>query len=162
MKEEPPGQVRFIADSMLGKLARWMRTLGYDVEYERAIGDEAIIKRALEEDRLILTRDTLLIKRRKVKGRFFFVNGDKAAGQMKEIIGRFKIPPDSFLTRCLRCNIPLEDVIKESVEDKVPPYVFRTQGHFCLCPGCGRIYWGGTHKERMVEEIERMLKIREP
>ncbi len=157
MSEEPEGR-RFIADAMLGKLARWMRTLGYDVEYEKSIGDEELVKRALDEDRLIITRDTLLIKRRKVRGRFIFVKSDKAAGQLKEITGQFKVPRGMLLTRCLRCNTALIDADKGEMEGRVPPYVFKTQEHFSVCTRCGRIYWGGTHRARMVEEIEKMLK----
>lgn len=150
--------VRFFADSMLGKLARWMRVLGYDVEYEREIDDAELVRRAIKEDRIILTRDTLLVKRRRARGRSFFIESDYIGDQLKRVALRFKTGPESALTRCLRCNAILEDVTKEAVEGKVPPYVFKTQERFSICFACGRIYWAGTHKEKMLKDVERLLK----
>ncbi|MBI5455041.1 MAG: Mut7-C RNAse domain-containing protein [Deltaproteobacteria bacterium] len=149
---------RLIADAMLGKLARWLRTLGYDCAFEPDITDDDLIKRAVEEGREILTRDTLLIQRRAVRGRAIFIESDLVVDQLKELSKRFEINAAGFLTRCLRCNIPLEPMNKEAARDKVPPYVFATQERFSVCTGCSRIYWGGTHKARMIEAIERMLK----
>lgn len=149
---------RFIADSMLGKLARWMRTLGYDVEYERAIDDGLLIRKAVAEGRIVLTRDTLLLKRRGLRGRAFFIESDQAGEQLREVLKAFPKAPGKFLSRCLRCNADLAAVEKESVREKVPPYVFQTQEAFSTCLKCGRIYWAGTHRERMVEEVESMEK----
>lgn len=150
--------VRFIADAMLGKLARWMRVLGYDVEYERDVDDGELVKRSVEEDRIILTRDTLLIKRRKAKGRYFFVTGDLIADQLRQVASAFPVSKEAELTRCLRCNSPLEDVPKSSVEYKVPPYVYKTQDRFSVCLKCGKVYWAGTHKEKILKDVERLLK----
>lgn len=149
--------LRFFADSMLGKLARWMRTIGCDVEYERAIDDDALIDRALREDRVVLTRDTLLVRRRRLKGRSFFVESNAVANQLKSVVERFGLDSAGFLTRCLRCNTRLERAGKEAVKERVPPYVCQTQDEFSVCPSCGRVYWAGTHREGMVREIERML-----
>ncbi len=149
--------LRFFADSMLGKLARWMRTIGCDVEYERSIEDDALIERALREDRVVLTRDTLLVRRRKLKGRCFFVESPVVAGQLRAVAERFGLDSTGFLTRCLRCNAVLERAGKEAVKERVPPYVYRTQDEFSVCPECKRVYWAGTHREGMVREIERML-----
>lgn len=148
---------RFIADSMLGKLARWMRTLGFDVAYERAIDDAVLVRRAVEEGRTILTRDRLLIRRRLARGRSFLVESDHVDAQLRSVVERFGLPQRGFLTRCLRCNVLLERVGRSEVEAVVPAYVFETCRSFARCPGCGRIYWGATHRERMIEEIERML-----
>lgn len=151
------GPQRFFADAMLGKLARWMRTMGYDVEYEPHIDDGELLERAFAEGRVVLTRDTLLLKRRKARGRAFFIEGDGISGQLRQVAAAFPIDGGLFLTRCLRCNRPLERVAKPSVEGKVPPYVFRTQEEFSACPSCGRIYWGATHRERMEGELRRLL-----
>lgn len=153
MEEAKPS---FFADSMLGSLARWLRTLGVDVEYERAIEDSEIIRRAAKEDRIILTRDTLLMKRRGVRA--YFVESATVQGQLKEVLARFNIPSrEPMLTRCLRCNTPLEEADKEAVKGLVPPYVYDTQRDFSRCPSCGRIYWGGTHRGHMAEDLKRML-----
>ena len=148
---------RFFADAMLGKLARWLRTLGYDCAFESGIADDDLLKRAGEEGSVILTRDTLLIKRRAARGRTIFIENDRVADQLKELSKRLEINAYGFLTRCLRCNAPLEPMDKEAARDKVPPYVFSAQERFSACSGCGRVYWAGTHRDRMIEAIESML-----
>lgn len=152
------GEQRFFADSMLGKLARWMRTLGYDVAYDPYIDDGELVMRALEEGRTILTRDTRLIQRRSARGRAFFITGDHVGEQLKQVIREF--PPDEklLLTRCLRCNVPLVSIPKEKIEERVPPYVFRTQSEFSECPSCRRIYWGATHKAKMLDDLKKLLE----
>ncbi|MBI5642533.1 MAG: Mut7-C RNAse domain-containing protein [Deltaproteobacteria bacterium] len=152
------GCPRFIADAMLGKLARWLRTLGCDVAYESDIEDRELLRRAIDEERVILTRDTLFIRRRAARGRSFFVEGDLIDDQLKQVSLKFGIGPGNILTRCLRCNMELREMDKEKVRGKVPQYVFETQERFSACERCGRVYWGGTHKERMIEAIEKMLK----
>src|SRR3972149_4567212 len=149
---------KFFADSMLGKLARWLRPLGYDAAYDPYIDDGELVRRALEEGRTILTRDKRLMLRRSARGRALFIASDFAGEQLKQVIKEF--PPDEalLLTRCLRCNVLLEDIPKETIEAKVPPYVFRTQSEFSACPACKRIYWGATHRQRMLEDLKRLLE----
>jgi uncharacterized protein len=148
----------FIADMMLGKLAKWMRILGYDVEYFPEIGDEELIERAEATGRLILTRDTLLVRRRKVRGRHCFVRGDDWRDQLRQVVAAF--PSDlseQLLSRCLRCNAPLAEVPREEVRGKVPPYVYETREEFATCPSCGRIYWGATHRDKVTEHLREIL-----
>ncbi|MBE7415786.1 MAG: Mut7-C RNAse domain-containing protein [Deltaproteobacteria bacterium] len=152
------GNPRFFADSMLGKLARWMRTLGYDVEYDPHIDDGELVRRAAAGERVVLTRDTRLIKRKALRGRAFFVKSDRIKEQLKEVASAYPPEKGLLLTRCLRCNAVLEDVSRESVREKVPPYVYATQGEFSACPACERTYWGGTHRARMIEELNKMLE----
>ncbi|MEK7680264.1 MAG: Mut7-C RNAse domain-containing protein, partial [Deltaproteobacteria bacterium] len=121
---------RFFADAMLGSLARWLRTLGCDVEYERHISDGALIQRALSEGRIVLTRDTLLAKRRALSGRCFFVKGDHIEGQLRQVVENFDLKGAVVLTRCLRCGRVLADVEKASVKGLVPEYVLMTQERF--------------------------------
>ena len=148
----------FIADTMLGKLARWLRVMGCDVAYYREIGDAELVERAERSGRLILTRDTLLVRRRKVRNNHFFVEGDHFRDQVRQVVRAFAIEPFAgFLSRCLECNALLQEIDRKSVEGRVPPYVFVTQEHFQICPNCGRLYWGGTHRERMAGELKEML-----
>jgi len=154
---EDSGEPRFFADSMLGKLARWMRTLGFDVEYEKDIDDAALVERAVREGRRILTRDTLLIKRRRIKGGYIFIESDSIGDQLRQISALFGTGFERVLTRCLRCNSLLEDAPRSGIEDKVPPYVYNTQEKFMRCPRCERIYWAGTHKEKMLQALSRLL-----
>lgn len=150
-------ETRFFADAMLGKLARWMRTLGYDVLYETGIDDTELLLKAAEEGRIVLTRDTLLMKRRLAKGRAVFIESGDLSGQLRQVAEMFPIEKDKLLTRCLRCNALLSRVAKEAVKEKVPSYVFSTQNEFSICPACNRVYWGATHRERMLEELKRLL-----
>lgn len=152
------GELKFFADSMLGKLATWMRMLGLDVEYERRIEDSDLVYRAIKEGRIILTRDTLLTKRKSVRGRYFFVRSPRFKDQLREVSIKFKIGLESAFTRCLRCNLPLVDISRDTVQDKVPPYVFNTQERFSRCPKCSRIYWAGTHRNNMLNELSAIVK----
>ncbi len=148
---------RFIADSMLGRLATWLRVLGYDTAYDAGITDSELIRRAKREGRIILTRDRRLLKRKGI-GEALLIRSDHFREQLREVVSHFGLDPRSgFLTLCIRCNTPLEDIRKEEVRDRVPPYVFRTQEDFMICPRCGRIYWGATHRERMEEEIRELF-----
>jgi len=148
---------RFFADAMLGRLARWLRVMGYDCAYESSIDDGILAARAVAEDRVILTRDKLLCERRAAQGRFLFIKADGIDAQVRQVREVFGIDAARFLTRCLRCNLPLEEVSKDAARPAVPAYVRDTQERFLRCPGCGRTYWGGTHKARMREEVARLL-----
>jgi uncharacterized protein len=148
----------FIVDSMLGRLTRWLRVTGCDTEYFREIGDAELAERAWQSGRLILTRDTLLVRRRGVRDNSFLVEGDHFRDQLRQVVRAFAIDPFAlFLTRCLECNAPLGELTRSEAEGRVPPYVFATQDRFRSCPACGRLYWGGTHRERMLEELKGIL-----
>ncbi|KAF0219315.1 MAG: hypothetical protein FD174_2014 [Geobacteraceae bacterium] len=152
---------KFIADTMLGKLARWLRIIGCDVEYYPDMDDAELVERAAREGRLILTRDTLLIRRRKARGNHFFVEGDHFRDQLRQVLKAFAIDPfERFLTRCLECNEPLLGIEKAAVRERVPPYVFASRETFRTCPSCDRIYWGATHRVGMAEEIARILDVK--
>lgn len=148
---------RFLADAMLGSLARWMRTLGCDVEYERHISDGALMQRALSEGRIVLTRDTFLAKRRALRGRCLLVRGDDMEGQLRQVAESFDLKGAGVLTRCLRCNRVLVGVEKASVKGLVPEYVLMTQEKFSRCPACRRVYWGGTHTVMLRKVLSRLL-----
>ena len=152
-------EYKFIADDMLGKLAKWMRIMGCDVEYFRSITDKELAERAYASGRIILTRDTLLIRRRKVRNNHFFIQSDSYKDQIRQVVKHFSIDPYSqILTRCIICNEPLVNIDKASIASKVPAYVYETQNTFETCPSCKRIYWNATHKERMVKQLEEMLR----
>ncbi len=154
---EPNGEVKFFADAMLGRLATWMRILGLDVEYAPDIEDSIIEERARVESRLILTRDTSLIKRRGVRDRCFFIESDHVEVQLREVVERFGVTGALLLTRCLRCNTILKDVDRASAKGLVPTYVYDTQDRFSTCPECGRVYWSGTHKAQIIKTLRRVV-----
>lgn len=151
-------ETTFIADTMLGKLAKWLRILGCDVEYFRAIPDRELVERAARTGRVILTRDASLVRRRKARENHLFVRGDDCRDQLRQVVEHFRIEPFARLfTRCVVCNEPLRDATGDRVRDRVPPFVFRTQESFSACPSCGRIYWNGTHLDRMVAHLKEVL-----
>ncbi len=149
--------MRFIADSMLGRLAKWLRVMGYDTAYDPDITDREIIDISIKEGRIILTRDTLLIKRKAIKD-YLFIRSDDFREQVREVIEHFSLEPRrGFLTICIRCNTPLKSVEKESIREDVPPYVYRTQDRFMICPDCRRIYWAATHRDSMEDGLRNIL-----
>ncbi len=151
-------EYRFIADAMLGKLAKWLRIMGCDVEYFSSISDKELVERAYSSGRIILTRDTLLIRRRKAKNNHFFIHSDSYKEQVKQVVKHFSIDPFAgFLTRCILCNEALQDIEKEAVKTKVPAYVYETERSFKTCPACGNIYWQATHRDKMVRQLMEIL-----
>jgi uncharacterized protein len=148
----------FIADAMLGKLARWMRVMGCDVEYFPEISDRQLSDRARRDNRIILTRDTRLVQQKFNRDNAFLVIGDHYPDQLRQVVQAFAIDPfRDMLSRCLRCNMPLVSIEKNDLAGKVPLYVFETQDRFEACPQCRKIYWKATHVEQMVGRLKNIL-----
>jgi hypothetical protein len=146
---------RFIADCMLGKLARGLRALGYDAAYEHRISDADLIGKARADGRILLTRDTRLVKRRALPPHLL-ITSERPAAQIRQTIEAFSLEPDpaSLLTRCLLCNVETARISREEAKGKVPPYVFGTQSRFAECPKCRRIYWRATHVKGILDWID--------
>jgi uncharacterized protein with PIN domain len=139
--------MKFIADVMLGRLAKRLRLLGYDVLYDPALDDNEIVRLSLAERRVILTRDAALAAR-PLASNHLFVKSDHVEEQLEQVLS---ISPGgaSPLTRCSLCNEPLASMTRQEARDLVPAYVFENNGTFLQCTICGRIYWEGTHVRRM-------------
>jgi uncharacterized protein with PIN domain len=137
---------------MVGKLARWLRVLGIDAAYSNKYEDDEILRIAAAEDRVILTRDTGLAARSKQR-QCVLIQDDDYRRQLEQVIRQFHLEDFMVLTRCLECNVLLETVDKESVFEKVPPYVYLTQARFAICPSCARVFWHGTHADEMLKRI---------
>lgn len=148
--------MKFIADEMLGKLARWLRMKGIDVLYETRISDDRLLQLANQEDRIILTRDTRLVKRLR-PDQFLFIEHNYLDDQMKQFDEKYPRLSQTgrAFTRCVECNAVLEKIPKEAVRDKVWPYVYQTQENFTTCPHCHRIYWQATHVQQIRERLKR-------
>jgi len=140
----PPG---LLTDGMLGRLTRWLRVLGYDTVYAPDVDDAELLRRARAEDRVLLTADRALAARR--GARTLLVEVEDLAGQLRQVRAALGPPPGDEFSRCVACNGELVKVDKSMLADRVPPHVFATQQEFYRCPDCGRIYWPGTHVERM-------------
>jgi uncharacterized protein with PIN domain len=141
--------MKFIADVMLGRLAKRLRLLGFDVLYDRSLDDNEIIRLSLEQDRIILSRDTRLTAR-PLASNHLLIESDRLSDQFRQIFDTLKIEaPLGFLTRCSLCNQPLAAAQKQDVKDLVPEHVYATKDAFFVCAGCGKVYWKGSHVRRM-------------
>lgn len=148
--------VRFLADSNVGRLARWLRAYGYDAAYAPHVDDRLLIGRALAERRVLLTRDADLMQRRVVSRgslKALLLRSDRFDEQLRQVVEELELAGDRALSRCLECNVELEPRPKAEVSERLPPHVRATQTRFSECPRCGRVYWPGTHWQRMRERL---------
>jgi uncharacterized protein len=151
--------LKLLADAMLGALARWLRILDVDVAYDPKLDDAELVEKAVEEDRVLLTRDRRLTQRRLARDRHLLIRSEVVEEQVRQMLEELRLAPDPqrLLGRCLRCNLPLEPMEASQARARVPPFVARTQEEYRACPGCGRIYWRGTHVERMLRRLEGLI-----
>jgi len=147
--------MKFICDDNLGKLSKWLRILGYDTLFSQSIEDTELVSRALKEDRLILSRDQQLKRFQSAEKNLFLLSFNQPMEQLKEVLKKFNLKPDekNHFTRCIVCNTVLVPVPKKDVENKVPPFVFKTQESFVYCSKCDKLYWAGTHVKNLKKKI---------
>ncbi len=146
---------RFLADAMLGRLARWLRILGYDAAYFPG-DDDDLLRQAQREGRVLLTRDTRLLQRRALPPHLF-IESDWVMEQLRQVIGALHLNPARPPShRCSCCNVPLEPRDKGAVAGLVPEFVWSHHQEFWTCPRCRRIYWPGTHRRRMEQAIRAL------
>ncbi len=138
-------QVRFLCDQNLGRLAKWLRILGFDAEY-MSHWDEDFMKQAIQSGRIVLTRRGALSEK---KG-MMFISHDHVQDQLQELMDvlDLKDMKEPF-TRCSLCNVSLENTTRDEVKGLIPDYVYNLHDIFAICPSCGRVYWKGTHIHRM-------------
>ena len=155
--------IRFLCDRNLGTLSKWLRILGYDTLYDRGNADRNFLRRAGEEGRIALTRKRDLAGLSHT-GRLVVVKADHAGRQIGELLEALALEPDPAqrMTRCLKCNAPLEEAPKETVEGHVPAYVYEKYLLFRRCPSCGGIFWPGTHRQHVEEDLRRRSLDRRP
>lgn len=145
--------MKLLADAMLGRLAKWLRILGVDTAYLADTDDYAVMRLARAEDRLILTRDRDLAGRRGI--RVLLINSEVLEEQVEQILTVVGFP-ERVISRCPVCNQSLVEAEPSAVVSRIPPYVRKTQRHFSLCVACDRVYWRGTHWERMQTVIAQL------
>jgi uncharacterized protein len=134
---------------MLGSLARWLRLLGFDCAYEPHIADADLVRRGIDEQRVILTRDRRLAEEWSVDP-IHLVSAERVFDQLREVVDRFDLPDSlSLFTRCSRCNVELRELDAAAAAERVPPAVHHYCVRFVECPSCLRVYWEGGHAERM-------------
>ena len=142
---------RFIADAMLGSLAKWLRIMGFDTLYYRVIEDSELARIAKQGERTILSKDNALCRSKK-SGECLLIQSDKIVEQLKEVMKAYHIIPDRMHAsmRCTSCNGNLFPAERNSVSAEVPDYVLQNTNAFLKCEECGKVYWEGSHK-RMIE-----------
>ncbi|HEU4556883.1 MAG TPA: Mut7-C RNAse domain-containing protein [Longimicrobium sp.] len=152
---EPP---RFFADAMLGRLARWLRVLGFDAAYDATRPDPEVVRLAEAEDRLLLTRDRHLLRELRPV-RALEIRRDPPLEQLREVIDALALqPPRELFTRCLMCNTPLSSPLAaDEAAGLLPPSARDLPGPTRRCPNCRRIYWPGSHARRMRGALEQAL-----
>jgi uncharacterized protein with PIN domain len=163
MKENKAiSELRFIVDHNVGKLAKWLRMMGYDSLFFDGSDDSHMVALALAEGRVILTRDSEIMKRRLItSGRLkaVLIDSEEPERQMQQLMDTLELKRQFRpFTLCLECNQPLVERSPEEVKDRVPPYVYKTQSQYMECPACQRIYWRGTHWEAMTRKLEKLAK----
>lgn len=150
--------MKFICDDNLGKLAGYLRILGFDTLFYEDIDDPSILRLAANESRILLTRDNKLADRSIPSG-ILILKEDSPLKQLSTVVGELKLTvnTDSLFTRCSKCNTPSELVDKNQLADKVFPYILKTQKIIRRCPSCGRYYWKGTHYKALLAKLRAAL-----
>ena len=151
---------KFMVDNNVGKLVRRLRMMGYDTLFFTGSKDSDMISKALTEKRVLLTRDTQIVKRRVVftgQLKAILLESDDPELQMEQVVEVLNLDCEFRpFALCLECNQPLLEVGRQEVKDLVPAYVFKTQTHYRRCPGCRRIYWQRTHWQAMNLKLEKV------
>ena len=148
---------RFLVDRMLGKLAKWLRVLGYDTVYLKRAGDEEILT-GLKEGRILITRNRRGHPWLKW-GRVLVINANDPQEQLQQVVQQLgmQMVEAALFSRCLECNLVLTQLSKEEALGEVPDYVLQTHSEFWHCPGCRRVFWAGSHSEKMRKRLEEVF-----
>ena len=153
-------QHRFVVDVNVGRLARWLRIMGYDTLFPSERGDNELVRIALKESRTLVTKDYGIARRRAARlgqMRVVHIKDDHVRGQLRQLVKELKLDFKGGFTRCVCCNLALEQAAKEEAAARLPAYVLATQCKFMRCPQCLRLYWKGTHWSNMKSELERAI-----
>jgi uncharacterized protein with PIN domain len=158
LREAPLRNPRFLADAHLGRLARYLRLLGFDTQFQNDLGDAALASRAAAEGLILLTRDRGLLMRREVTHGCFIRTG-RPLEQLEQVMRRCDLYPRVRpFSRCMECNGLVHPVDKAEVSDKLPPATRRHYRTFWLCARCGRVYWKGSHYARLEALVHRVAE----
>ena len=149
--------MKFLCDQMLGSLAKWLRLFGFDTFYATAeMDDDELIRVAKKEDRVVITRDKeLMSKMKKQKLPIIELNITDVDEQLKIVLKDVSIDQKIVLSRCSVCNTILNEITKKDVKGKVPERVFENNDKFWFCSNCNKIYWMGTHYDKIINKIKK-------
>ena len=153
VRPRPLRKTRFVLDVHLGKLARRLRLLGFDCHYRRDASDDELVTVSTQQQRILLTRDLGLLKRKAVTHGSFVRHIDPRE-QVKEVVQRFQLAGEiAPFTRCLACGGWLKDVAKADIEQQLPPMTRQLYEEFRRCDACGKLYWRGAHHRHLAEMV---------
>jgi uncharacterized protein len=149
--------VKFVVDVMLGKLAKWLRIIGFDAAYGNRAADRELLQTARRERRVLLTRDRRLLQSAKnVRG--LLIESEDWPRQVAQVLDAFGLRDKARpMTRCLACNLRLKRLSRKNARNLVAPFVFERASAFSICPRCGRVYWPGTHFGDMDKRLAKIL-----
>jgi len=155
--DDETAAMTFVVDCMLGKLAKWLKILGFDAVYSSRAGDDELLRLAQKEGRALLTRDTgLAAKARGLK--CLLLRSQRWQDQVSEVLDDFNLRGEVVpFSRCLACNAGLKPIPKTSAKNLVAPFVYEYAGGFSICPSCGRVYWPGTHFHDMESRLKDII-----
>ena len=147
----------FVVDGMLGKLAKWLRVLGFDVVYLPRAEDHQLLRLAQKEGRAVLTRDTDLAAKAGGLGSLL-IRSQRWEDQVRQVLDEFRLRGEiKPYSRCITCNARLVPLAREDARNLVPPFVFERSQEFSICSSCSRVYWPGTHLRGMASRLESVL-----
>lgn len=147
---------RFYVDAMLGRLARWLRVLGYDTAFDAAVQDADLVRQALSEGRVILTRDRGLPQEWRVEN-FLVLEEEELPAQLKRVIRQFGLDREELFTRCVACNGMLTPAEPQDVTTDVPSRILLKHDRFTRCRHCGRVFWEGSHARRIRTRLSSLF-----
>lgn len=154
---KPAHEPRFLADAMLGRLAHWLRVLGYNTFYRAHITDADLVQQARRKNRMILTRDQSLPREWHLDN-CLLVADTSPMLQLRQVVRHFDLPwRTHWFSRCMICNTQLDPIARQDAAQQVPPYVFEHHQIFVRCSTCMRIYWQGTHVAHMRNQLRQVL-----
>lgn len=156
LRPEPLARLAFAVDENVAKLAVLLRVLGFDALWDRELSDPELAALAASQGRVVLSRDRSLLKRRRVSyGRL--IRAVDPEGQLREVLDLFGVRrPPALFRRCVRCNLPLSPVAKQDVLHRLEPKTRKYFHEFHICGGCQRVYWAGSHHDRLLERLAAM------
>jgi uncharacterized protein with PIN domain len=157
VRQQPLRESKFVLDVHLGRLAAYLRMLGFDALYGNSSRDDKLVRVSVDQQRILLTRDRGLLRHGAVT-HGYFVRQTESRLQLAEVVARFDLARSLRpFTRCMACNAFLEEVPKEQVESQLPPQVAISFEEFRRCPECGRTYWKGSHYRRMQRWVNEFV-----
>ena len=152
---------RFVVDVNVGRLAKWLRVMGYDTLFPKENGDNQLVRIALMENRVLVTRDAEIARRpddRTGQMEETLIEKDDLRSQLRQLVRDLELDLPSGFSRCVRRNEPLRPIVKQDFVDRLPTYVVLTQPKFFECQECRRVYWPGTDWTNMMSELSQVYR----